>query len=296
MYGNDGMFNNLRKKYLAPWLLLQAFRFGLCIGFFSLVLTGAACAAPGSDDASESDSRLVSFPGPAGSTLQGYLYIPNGAGPFPAILWNHGSERHPGSQPVLAGFYLSHGFIFFVPHRRGQGRSAGRYIMDEIRESRGADVVAAQERASLDVAAALSWLRDRPEVDPKKVVISGCSFGGIQTILAAGRFSDVRAFVAFAPGAMSWSDRRIQELLERALRKSTAPVLILQAHNDYNLGPSIVLGKVAAASGGRSTVYPDFGTSAQDGHWRFATTQPGIDIWGSDVLAFIAAAVDDDHR
>jgi dienelactone hydrolase len=194
---------------------------------------------------------------------------------------------------VLAQFYMSHGFVFFVPHRRGQGLSPGRYIMDDIRESRGVEVIAAQERASLDVGAALHWLRERPEVDPKKVVISGCSFGGIQTILAAERFSDVRAFVAFAPGAMSWSDSRIQELLKRALRKSTGPVLILQAHNDYSLGPSAVLGKIAATSGGRSTVYPNFGVSSQDGHWGFATSQAGVDIWGADVLAFIAAAFDD---
>jgi len=266
----------------------------LCSWLFALVLTGSAFAAPGNDDAGESDATLVSFPGPVGSTLQGYLYIPSGAGPFPAILWNHGSEPYPGSQPVLARFYMSHGFVFFVPHRRGQGRSPGRYIMDEIRESH--DVTSAQERASLDVAAALRWLRERPEVDPKKVAISGCSFGGIQTILAAEHFPDVRAFIAFAPGAMSWSDRRIQELLERSLRKATGPVLILQAHNDYNLGPSTVLGKIAAVSGGRSVVYPNFGSTSQDGHWRFATSQAGIDVWGSDVLAFIAASLDHDHR
>jgi carboxymethylenebutenolidase len=289
------MYGKLQKKNSGK-RTLRRFCLGSCSWFFALVLTGSAFAASGSDDASESDVRLVSFQGPVGFTLQGYLYIPKGAGPFPAVLWNHGSERHPGSQPVLARFYMSHGFVFFVPHRRGQGRSPGRYIMDEIRESRGLEVAAAPERASLDVAAALRWLRERPEVDPKKVIISGCSFGGIQTILAAEHFPDVRAFVAFAPGAMSWSDRRIQELLERSLRKATGPVLILQAHNDYNLGPSTVLGKIAAVSGGRSMVYPNFGRTSQDGHWEFATSQAGINIWGSDVLAFIAAVLDDDHR
>jgi carboxymethylenebutenolidase len=274
--------------------MLRSFCLGLCSWLFALLLTGSAFAAPESDDTSGSDARLVSFPGPVGSTLQGYLYIPSGAGPFPAILWNHGSEPYPGWQPVLARFYMSHGFVFFVPHRRGQGRSPGRYIMDEIHESH--DVTAPQERASLDVAAALHWLRERPEVDPKKVVISGCSFGGIQTILAAEHFPDVRAFVAFAPGAMSWSDRRIQEFLERSLRRATGPVLILQAHNDYNLGPSSVLGKIAAARGGRSMVYPNFGSTPQDGHWKFATSQGGIDIWGNDVLAFIATAIDDERR
>src|SRR5258708_36542205 len=62
--------------------------------------------------------------------LQGFLWRPNGPGPFPAVLWNHGSEKLPGSQPHLAEFYTSHFYAFFVPHRRGQGRSPGAYIQD----------------------------------------------------------------------------------------------------------------------------------------------------------------------
>ncbi len=38
-------------------------------------------------------------------TLKGFLYKPAGAGPFPAVLWNHGSEKLPGWQPELAAFY-----------------------------------------------------------------------------------------------------------------------------------------------------------------------------------------------
>lgn len=265
-------------------------RVGCCAWLFGLAPIPATLANQTEHDSSEGDGRLVSFPGPAGSTLSGYLYVPDGASASPAILWNHGSEPHPGSQPVLAHFYVSHGFVFFVPHRHGQGRSPGSYIMDEIHQSRGAAVVAAQERASLDVEAALRWLRERPEVDPKQIVVSGCSFGGIQTILAAERFPDVRAFVAFAPGAMSWSSGRLRARLEQALRKPAARVLILQAHNDYDLGPSVVLGRLAAASGGRSIVYPDFGSTSHDAHWVFATSQAGIDVWGGDVLAFIAVA------
>jgi len=263
---------------------------GLCAWLLGVGLSAPTLASVESGDSGEDAGRLVSFPGPAGSTLSGYLYVPEGASGFPAVLWNHGSEPHPGSQPMLARFYVSHGFVFFVPHRHGQGRSPGSYIIDEIRLSRGADVVAPQERASLDVQAALAWLRERPEVDPQRIVVSGCSFGGIQTILAAERLRDVSAFVAFAPAAMSWSDSQLRERLEQALRKSTAPVLIVQAHNDYSLGPSTVLGPIAAARGGRSHIYPNFGSSPEEGHWVFATSQAGIDVWGSDVLAFIAAA------
>src|SRR5580693_9929305 len=60
----------------------------------------------------------VSFPA-GGLTLRGFLYKPSGSGPFPAMIWNHGSEKQPGWQPELAAFYNSHGFVFFLPHRHG---------------------------------------------------------------------------------------------------------------------------------------------------------------------------------
>ena len=34
-----------------------------------------------------------------GLTLVGYLYRPDGAGPWPALIWNHGSEKDPGAGP-----------------------------------------------------------------------------------------------------------------------------------------------------------------------------------------------------
>jgi carboxymethylenebutenolidase len=58
-----------------------------------------------------------------GRQLHGFLWKPEGTGPFRAIVWNHGSEKLPGSQPTLANFYTAHSYVFFVPHRRGQGRS-----------------------------------------------------------------------------------------------------------------------------------------------------------------------------
>src|SRR6266550_103838 len=46
----------------------------------------------------------------------------------------HGSEKLPGSQPHLAEFYTSHFYVFFVPHRRGQGRSPGPYMQDLVEQ------------------------------------------------------------------------------------------------------------------------------------------------------------------
>lgn len=237
------------------------------------------------------NARLVSFPS-AGATLSGYLYVPDGKGPFPAVLWNHGSEKRPGWQPQLASFYNANGFVFFLPHRRGQGRSPGLYIMDEIR-STGRNPIAAvqaQRAANADVVAALNWLKTQPEVDASRIVVSGCSFGGIQTLLTAEKGLGVRAFIAFAPAAQSWSNGTLDEMLESAVKNAKAPVFILQAKNDYSIEPAEVLGKIAKTRGGQAKIYSAFGNTPQDGHWEFATTSAGIALWGEDVLQFIDAA------
>jgi carboxymethylenebutenolidase len=72
------------------------------------------------------------------------LYKPDGAGPFPAVVYNHGSA--PGmlcqqAFEALGPIFVKRGWVFFGPYRRGQGLSAaaGPYIQDQIRaaEKRG---------------------------------------------------------------------------------------------------------------------------------------------------------------
>ena len=74
------------------------------------------------------------------------------------------------------------------------------------------------------------------------------------------------------------------------MRNAKAPVFILQAKNDFSIEPTKVLGKVAKANGGQAEIYPAFGSNAQDGHWAFATSKAGIEVWQNDVLEFINSA------
>jgi carboxymethylenebutenolidase len=252
------------------------------------------------------DAQLVDFRALDGAELHGYFYLPAGQrpGPFPAVLWNHGSERMPGWQPELAAFYTANGFAFFIPHRRGQGQSgaAGPYIVDRqpsklavvaTGASAGRKIIALHEEANHDVEAALAWLKARPDIDPGRIVMSGVSFGGIQTLLAAEKGLGVRAFAAFAPGAMSWRwVTGLDARLEAAVQHAQAPVLIVQAQNDYNLGPSERLGPLLEKAGkGRAVVFPPFGTTEQEGHGAFACRAEGIVVWGTTVLGFFRGAV-----
>ncbi len=83
-------------------------------------------------------------------------------------------------------------------------------------------------------------------VDPARMVISGCSYGGIQTLLTGERHLGVKALVPFAPGAMSWEQNvALQNRLMRAVDLAKAPVFLIQAANDYSLAPSRVLSEEA---------------------------------------------------
>jgi dienelactone hydrolase len=226
--------------------------------------------------------------------LHGFLWKPSGDGPFPAVLWNHGSEKKPGSQPDLAKFYTGHSYVFFAPHRRGQGRSPGPYIQDLVAQAplfrRGQRMIELQDEEVQDVIAALGFLRSQPFVDPGRIAISGCSYGGIQTLLAGERGLGVKALVPFAPGAMAWNGNpAVADRLTAAVERAKAPVFLLQARNDYSLGPIHALSQVAAKkhTDFQSKLYPAFGKTNQDGHWGFCST--AADVWGGDVLAFLDA-------
>jgi len=245
--------------------------------------------------------KLVSFPS-GDMTLHGFLYKPEGEGPFPAIIWNHGSEKLPGQQSDLARFYRKQGFVFFLPHRHGHGRSPGAYIQDLIEKYAATEknrtlvekrVVKLQEEYNQDVVAAVEWLKGQSFVDQQRMVMSGCSYGGIQTILAAEKGLGLRAFVPFAPAAMSWANTELRKRLIEAVRGAKAPLFLIQAQNDYSLGPSETLGPVIKRIGptNQAKVYPPYGTTPQEGHAAFATKEGGIAIWGSEVLDFFRAVI-----
>jgi dienelactone hydrolase len=233
-----------------------------------------------------------------GLTLHGWLYKPPGDGPFPAIIWNHGSEKDPVAHPELGQFYTGLGMVTFLPVRRGHLPSPGGYIVDEqdaVKEKEADPKVARKRSVELhdehsnDVVAAVEWLRKQPFVDPNRLAMTGVSYGGIQTLIASEKDLGVRAFIPFCPAAMSWANTDLQDRLKTSVAKARAPLFLIQAKNDFSTGPSDVLGPLIRDKKGanRATLYPAFGTSPREGHGGFACWEEGIAIWGPDVRQFL---------
>jgi carboxymethylenebutenolidase len=229
--------------------------------------------------------------------LKGFLWKPAGAGPFPAILWDHGSEKLPGTVESVASFFVARGYVFFVPHRRGQGRSPGRYIMDQLRTAgsaaeRSQMLVKLHEAQLADQLAALAHLKGLAFVDQGRLAVMGYSFGGIQTMLAAERGAGYRVAVDCSGAAETWNTAPdLQRRLILAARHAQIPAFFFQARNDFDLTPNRVLSEQVKAGGkaAESKVYPAYGSSAQEGHSFCAR---GTAIWGPDVVRFIESHVE----
>jgi dienelactone hydrolase len=244
-------------------------------------------------------AKVVSFPS-GKLTLKGMLYKPEGTGPFPAVVYNHGSAPGMLSKEAfeaLGPVFASHGWVFFGPFRRGQGlsASAGPYIGDEIAaaEKKGGITAGAATMVRLletdhlnDQLAALAWLRAQSFVKPDGIAVAGNSFGGIEAVLGAERASYCAA-VDSAGAAQSWAQApEVQALMTRAVRNSRAPILFFQAENDYDLSPSRTLSAAMKDAGKEFEIkiYPPFGKSAQDGH---SFGYFGSSVWGFDMFRFL---------
>jgi len=231
--------------------------------------------------------------------LHGFLYKPDGPGPFPAILWNHGSERRPGWLPELAPLFLAKGYVLFIPHRPGHGRSPGDYVMDILaqaaasggRDARDKKLVEVMEEQLEDQAAALAFLKGLNYVDVKRIAVAGCSFGGIQALLMAERGLGIRAAIDFAGAAQTWKEAPgLRERLLKAVQQAQMPILLIQAKNDYDLAPSRELAARMEKSGKSHTLqfFPNFGKTNQEAH-EFCVH--GGEIWGPEVFSFLIQAM-----
>ena len=233
-------------------------------------------------------------------TLYGVLYKPEGAGPFPAVLYNHGSAAgmlNNEAFEALGPVFAKRGWVFFAPYRRGQGlsASAGPYIGDEIEAARknggmraaAATMVRLLETDQLnDQLAALAWLQKREFVQARRIAVAGNSFGGVEAVLGAERGSYCAAIDA-SGGAESWAlAPELQVSMTRAVRNAHVPIFFFQPENDYDLAPSRVLSAAMKSSGKtfEMKIYPAFGKSNQEGH---SFSYLGSSVWADDVFRFL---------
>ncbi len=235
--------------------------------------------------------------------LRALIWRPSGSGPFPAVIFNHGSASstdppQAADAAILGDVFTRHGYVFLFLFRQGLGLSAGQGTAsgDLMRRAFDAGGQEARNRRQMellngeelnDVSAALGFLRQRPEVDVKRIAVAGHSFGGSLSLVLAAKEPDIGAGVIFGGAAGSWTNSPdLRKRLLAAVGKTRAPLLFIYAANDYSIAPA----KVFSAEMRRlqkvheSKIYPPFGRTTREGH---NLVYGSVRTWESDVFGFL---------
>ncbi len=170
--------------------------------------------------------------------LEGALRLPDGTGPFAALVMCHPHPHYGGSMHNNVVFAVQKGaaaagWAVLRFNFRGVGKSGGQYDRGEGEQD--------------DARAALAWLAMQPEIDASRLVLGGYSFGAtVATNVAAS--VGVTGVVLVAPPIEN-DPAGLGPLMQAAL-----PVLLLCGdHDPYCATEALRAG--AAAIGERAELH-----------------------------------------
>ncbi|MGS1029490.1 alpha/beta hydrolase family protein [Burkholderia glumae] len=228
-------------------------------------------------------------------------FMPDGDGPFPILILNHGRSATDRSTPPRfrytrqAAFFVERGFAVFEPTRIGYGRFGTQFDPEYSGKCSQKDYQPMIDAARIEERAVLDYARRQPRVDPHRIVMVGQSVGGfVTTGVAADNPDGLVAAVNFAGGAggdpvghsgTPCQGERLEAMYERFGSTARVPMLWIYTENDQYFGPSYSRAWHAAfvRAGGKADyrLLPPFG---DNGHLLFAR---GTGIWEPVVSAFL---------
>jgi len=276
--------------------------------WFGLVLGLVALLGP----AARAEPQTVSFPSLDGqgtkppTQLTARLLLPEGDGPFPAIVMLHGCAG------MLAGEHLRSRDAFWARHWQEQGYAAllvdsytPRGVASLCRTpARERPVTAGRERTR-DAYAALRWLDARGDIDRHRIALVGWSTGA-STLLDVAQPTAKTAFAAAGHGfraAVAFYPGNCRSLEKPGLWRPYLPMLILLGGSDDWTPPEDCQALADQAKAQHAPVewkaypgaYHDFDTPSAPLRERSVASPTGSAHTGTDPAArddAVAAATD----
>ena len=278
---------------------------GLAVG---PVRASAASAGPQGVEADHGRRQLWLIPSPEpGLRMRAYLFRPPGAGPFPLVVINHGSEEDAylrAQQPMpafdrLTDWFLAKGYAVLLPQRPGHGATGGRYLESQGSDCRSARYYEAGKGAARSIAAAIEFITAEPFIKLDGVVVVGNSAGAWGALaLTSAAPKSVAAVINFAGGRGGRDPNRggsncaPERLIAAAAeygRTARLPTLWLYAENDSYFPPELsrqLAGAYRAAGG--NVEYHLLPAIEGDGH-ALAFSQAGAASWMPILESFLQA-------
>jgi dipeptidyl aminopeptidase/acylaminoacyl peptidase len=199
-------------------------------------------------------SQIVHYKSFDGKIISALLWVPFNLkrdGSNPALLIPHGGptgQRVDYWSPEVQAL-VSRGYICIAPNPRGSTGYGLDFQKANFQDLGGGDLK--------DEVAAVDFLKATGYADPKKIGITGGSYGGFMTLMAVGKTPDIWAAAVELYGIINWSsmlkssDPSLNEYLKGLLgnpdenrkvyeedspityiRNEKAPLLVLQGDND----------------------------------------------------------------
>ncbi|WP_242404486.1 dienelactone hydrolase family protein [Janthinobacterium agaricidamnosum] len=240
------------------------------------------------------NEQIIMVPASQGRVaLETTLFRPNGDGPFPLLIINHGKQAgDPHAQRrdrfiYMATSFVRRGYAVLVPMRTGFAQSSGTYV------GHGCDMTANGNAQADDIVDVVNYARRQPWADGERIVVAGQSYGGLAAVaLAARPVPGVRGVLNFA-GGLRDDDHGCD--WKSALAKAYAnygahnriPSLWLYGANDSYFAPQLVqrMYRSFTGSGGGASLYA-YGPYKNDAHVMLAS-RDGEAVWRAPTERFL---------
>ena len=240
------------------------------------------------------NEQIVRIPVDAAGTvtLEATIYKPDGKGPFPLVVFNHGKiEGDPRAQPrsrplSFAREFVRRGYVVVAPNREGFAESGGTYRQE------GCDVEKNGTAQADDVKATIAYMSNQSYVDASHIVVAGTSHGGLTTIaygMAAA--PGVRGLINFSGGlrqdACTGWQNNLTHAFEQYGQAVHVPSLWIYGDNDSVWGSELAKRMYAGyTQHGAPAQMVDFGDYKNDAH-RLVVDRDGVRVWWPSVEAFL---------
>lgn len=234
---------------------------------------------------------------PAGAAgrakLETTVFRPNGPGPFPLLIINHGKDSGAPRRQTrdrfifMATAFVKRGYAVIVPMRQGFSNSSGKYL------DHGCNMTANGYSQANDVLDALNYAREQDWVDSERIIVAGQSYGGMATIaLGTQSIPGVRGLLNFAGGLRDdgnrcdWRSALVTAFADYG-NNNKIDSLWMYGENDSLFGPALVarMHEAFTRAGGRARLV-EYGPFKRDSHGMLAS-RDGEKVWWTETERFL---------
>ncbi len=186
--------------------------------------------------------------------IPAFITKPKGNGPFPVVIDIHGGpegQSQPYFNPINQYYANEMGIVVIEPNVRGSSGYGKSYLQLDNGFNR--------EESVQDIGKLLDWIATQPDLDPKRVAVTGGSYGGYMVLASMTHFNDrlkcavdivgISNFVTFLTNTQDYRrdlrrveygderDPKMNEFLQKIspttnAHKITKPLFVVQGLND----------------------------------------------------------------